>query len=385
VADLYSRIKHLKRRKSGSSATSKPTTPPSSFERTHAAVAGLGDWSQVAPLVWLRETCESLGPAGARIGPEFDSRLLGRRLRLDQMCFMDTETTGLSGGAGTTVFLVGAGVIVEGAIRVRQLLLADFPGEPEYLGWVAELLAPEVWVSYNGKAFDARLLESRFLMNGRRPLAAEQLDLLYWSRRLWRSRLGSCSLSDIERHVLGRGRADDVPGVEIPERYFRFLRDGDARALHDVFEHHRLDIVSLAHLFLRVESVLDRPLDDRTVDGFRLGRALLVAGDERAAELLERVARSPDPNAVPAARLLSRSLRRRGMSRRALDVLMRVAPAGSMEIAIEAAKILEHDLRDVAAARDVVEACLLESGQGEPGPDVQRRLDRLTRKLLRFR
>ncbi len=127
---------------------------------------------------------------------------------------MDTETTGLSGGAGTTVFLVGSAHYRDGVVTVQQTLLGDFPGEPAFLQIVhQQLWQPGTWVSYNGKAFDSRLLETRFLLNGQQVTIPEQLDLLYWSRRLWRRIIGRCSLGDIERVILGVSRVNDVAGV----------------------------------------------------------------------------------------------------------------------------------------------------------------------------
>jgi uncharacterized protein len=351
---------------------------------------GLDEWTPVAPLVFERETIERLPPpivsalreatvAGGRLA----SRVLGREVEPASLSFMDTETTGLSGGAGTTVFLVGSGRVEGETVRVRQVLLTDFPGEPTFLERVAEALDADVWVSYNGKAFDARLLESRFLMNGIPPLASEQLDLLHWSRRVWRRGLGSCSLGEIESAVLDRGRAGDVPGIEIPERYFRFLRHRDAGELAGVFEHHRLDIVSLVHLFARLEAVLRRPLAHAEIDSYQLGRWLLLSDESTSLELLERAVADHEPAyARRAALLLARVHRRAGETERALRVLEPLAH-GSLTIAEQIAKIHEHDRRDPTAALHAVEAYLATDPRARDEPGLAHRLERLRRKIRR--
>lgn len=415
MADLYSRLKRIK---AGRGAGGDGRQTDAAGEDGPRGSAGaprerrtpgvevvpltLGpDWHEAAPMVFARETVETIAapPALTSDGRHLESRLLGRRVDLESLRFMDTETTGLSGGAGTTAFLVGSGVLDGHSLRVRQILLVDFPGEPGFLEETARSLASDVWVSYNGKAFDARLLESRFLMNGMPPLAAEQLDLLFWSRRLWRSTLGSCSLGNIEREILGRGRNDDIPGMEIPERYFQFLRDGNGAGLEDVFEHHRLDIVSLAHLFFRVERILGDPLAaadaDPALDCYQLGRWMLATDEAIGLELLERaVSDERREAAVRAALVLSRRYRRSGRSDDALRVLSRVAALSRAEerlatVVVEMAKIFEHDHRDPERARALVAECLGPDGNrgGAPGlgsgmqASLRYRLERLERKV----
>jgi uncharacterized protein YprB with RNaseH-like and TPR domain len=393
ASNLYNRLKRIKqakkspdRRPAESTDAVEYRTPSEgsrdsvkSTDSVEAPAVGLEEWREVAPLVLTRETRERVGTP---VDAMFDSRLLGRTIDVRSLRFMDTETTGLSGGAGTTVFLVGAGTIERDTIRVRQTLLVDFPGEPEFLHAVADDLAGDVWVSYNGKAFDAKLLESRFLMNGIAPMAPEQLDLLYWARRLWRTRIESCALSHVEGRILGRGRTDDIPGFEIPERYFRFLRDGNGGHLRDVFEHHRLDIVSLVHLFLRIERVLRSPLDDHTIDHLQLARRLARSDEPVAMLLYERAAASRNPEeAARAALALSRIYRRYRRTDDALRVLSRLGASPGKAIVVEMAKILEHERRDPAAALELVQSHVT-ADPAAATPDLMHRLARLRRKAL---
>ena len=184
----------------------------------------------------------------------------GVRPRL--VCF-DLETTGLSGGAGTYAFLVGFGYFDEDGFRTRQFFLRGYGEERALLHAVEEEIASvgsgdrTVLVTYNGRAFDVPLIDTRYQMHRLRPPFGKlpHVDMLFPARRLWKSRAravslsdsapGSCALTAIERDILGLHRQDDVPGWEIPSRYFGYTRTGDARGLAAVLEHNRLDLVSL--------------------------------------------------------------------------------------------------------------------------------------------
>jgi uncharacterized protein YprB with RNaseH-like and TPR domain len=175
---------------------------------------------------------------------------------LRQVCFLDTETTGLSGGAGTMAFVVGLGFFAEDGFRVRQYFLRDPGDEPAMIEAVAELLPEfEALVSFNGRAFDVPILENRFILARIPPPMAgvPHLDLLHPARRLYHYRLASCALGSLERGVLGVLRAqDDVPGGVIPYLYRDYLRTGDARDMKRVLYHNTVDILSLVTLAARV-------------------------------------------------------------------------------------------------------------------------------------
>ena len=185
--------------------------------------------------------------------------------------FVDLETTGLSGGAGTVAFLVGVGWFDLGAFQVRQFLLTSYATERALLCAVAECFdAAALLVTYNGKTFDVPVMETRWLFH-RMPLPLESVrhfDMLHPARRLWRNRVGGeastdlgeaggCRLGTLERVLCDVNRVGDVPGMEIPSRYFRFLRTGDARPLEPVLEHNRLDLISLAAVAARAVELVE--------------------------------------------------------------------------------------------------------------------------------
>lgn len=202
---------------------------------------------------------------------------------LERAIFIDVETTGLAGGTGTLAFLVGAAWFEAGRLVLTQYLMRSPAEEPAVL---AELAArardSEVVVSFNGRAFDIPLLETRYIMSRlRTPFPEDHLDLLTGSRRVWRLRLESCRLAHLEERVLGVRRWDDVPGFLIPQLYTDYLRTGDGRCLAPVFDHNALDVLSLVTLAGRLASLYRDPLkalEDDPLDLVSLGRVFERTG-----------------------------------------------------------------------------------------------------------
>ena len=207
-----------------------------------------------------------------------------RGLDYRRALFLDTETTGLAGGTGTVAFLIGLGWFEGDGFVTQQLFARDYAEERATLLHLRERLGGrEFLVSFNGKAFDANLLAARFIMN-RLPdplLGLPHLDLLHPARRLLSHRLADRRLSALETSVLGFEREGDIPGSEIPQRYFDWLRRRDGLLVADVFEHNRLDILSLAALAAHLVELID-PDTEKTVfhQGDRLAAARLFLARE---------------------------------------------------------------------------------------------------------
>ena len=212
--------------------------------------------------------------------------------------FLDTETTGLAGGSGTCAFLIGLGSITGDGFLVRQYFVRDFDEEASALEALRqELERFDVLVTFNGRTFDQPLLETRYTMNrARHPFARmEHLDLLYGARRLFRLRLESCRLINLEQEILGFERHGDVPGEMIPHLYFEYLRSGRVARLGPVFEHNALDIVSLACLTGIIPEAFRDPCNAKARHGMDLlGLARWLAMSERLEEALALNRRAVD-------------------------------------------------------------------------------------------
>jgi uncharacterized protein YprB with RNaseH-like and TPR domain len=179
-----------------------------------------------------------------------------------QWLFLDTETTGLAGGSGTYAFLVGIAWWDAGGLEIEQFFMREHSEEHSLLVALAERMAERrVLVTFNGKSFDWPLLETRYRMTRtiRPPAPRAHLDFLHPARNLWRGRLGSVRLAELERHVLGWNRGADVMSELIPSLYFDFLRGGPPEPLVPIFHHNQMDLRGLAALASRVLSLLGNP------------------------------------------------------------------------------------------------------------------------------
>lgn len=380
IPDLRARLK---------AAADKPKPPPSA-----CACQVL---SARAPLdAAAAGTLHTLTPRHIRwLGldhPDFDA---GRAL------FLDTETTGLR-GAGTVAFLVGLGWLEpNGDFTVHQLLMRDYPEESDLLEHLADLLPRfDCIVSFNGKSFDIPLLRDRFTM-ARMPSPVHtlpQLDLLHAARRTWRPRLGQTTLGTLEQAILGVSRENDLPGAEVPERYFRYLKTGDAALLDDVLAHNEQDIRSLALLLAKLASsyeavavpeasVISVPLTEQQsmLDILSIGGALEKCGEGALARRCFEVA-SVSKFSAKARLSLARSYRREQAYVEAADAYRAMIARGEADADVyEAlAVLLEWRLRDPRAALNITERALARyAGRGdrETLASLEKRRVRLTRKV----
>lgn len=264
-----------------------------------------------------------------------------------ELLFLDTETTGLQGGAGTLAFLVGLGRFEDDRFVVRQYLMRDYDEEPYVLDAVLQALSQAgTVITFNGASFDMPLLESRLVMNRLRmpQPAPPHLDLLHVARRVYKMRLGRCNLSRLEAEVFGEPREDDLPGSEVPERYFRYLQTRELALLDDILHHNAQDILSLARLLFALQTLHERPLtaqDQR--DLFSLGKVYEKRGERAHAQACYRAVDGDSLREMAQLRLAS-LLRRKGDPQEAADTYerLRMAGSGGARVYIELSKIYEH-------------------------------------------
>ncbi|NLG37732.1 MAG: ribonuclease H-like domain-containing protein [Clostridiales bacterium] len=276
-----------------------------------------------------------------------------------RMLFLDTETTGLSGGAGTVAFLIGLGWFTQdGGFTLEQYFMQDYDREADMLERLCgRLERASILVTFNGKCFDAPLISSRSIINRIRPPLDRltHLDLLHTSRRMYRRRLASCSLGCLEREVLGVVRDGDIPGSEIPDIFFSYLRDGDFTRLEQVLAHNRQDILSMALLMDALCRAWRDPgsLNEQW-DLYSCGRIYEERGDPRAAQCYAR-ADLPEARASLAA-----WHKRRGEWDMALALWQDIVHRGECGIYayVELSKYYEHRAHDPETALAVSEKAL---------------------------
>ncbi|MCQ2457452.1 MAG: ribonuclease H-like domain-containing protein [Clostridia bacterium] len=311
-----------------------------------------------------------------------------------RILYMDTETTGL-GGSGSVAFLVGVGRMGENGFEIRQYLMRDYPEEPYLLEHVAEDFGRfDLLCTFNGRSFDVPLLESRFRMNRMNPapLRLPHLDLLYPARRLWKLRLGHCTLGDLEARVLGIPRTGDLPGSEVPQRYFSYLKTGQLCMLDDVLTHNAQDIATLCVLLCRMAHFYRHPEElCHQEDTFSMGRALEKTGHHTEARRCYRLAEHGRVGGK-ASGALARSWRRAGETEEAVKIWQRMIETrkGGVTPYIELAKYHEHRTGDLETALDLTRRAMIllyepalyaEGSVQDTENALKYRYDRLKRKI----
>ncbi len=317
--------------------------------------------------------------------------------------FLDTETTGLAGGTGTYAFLVGVAWWDAGGLQVEQFFLRDFAEEHSLLHQLAARVAERpVLVTFNGKSFDWPLLESRFTMTRSItvPKLAAHLDLLHPARALWKLRLGSVRLVELERQVLdaprlGWHRADDIASALIPQYYFDYLRGGPVEPLLGVARHNQMDLRGLAALFCKINALLSEPCgaahEIESLDLFGLSRFLERRGDSHRA--LSACAQALDLG-LPAEyrprahRELALMAKRRGEHARAAQIWQQIAadPQDGFHACEQLAIYFERRAKDPGKALEFAQLALAHLQRYcaySRDPYAVARFGRLQHKLLR--
>ena len=285
-------------------------------------------------------------------------------LERDRIIFLDTETTGIQGGAGMCPFLIGVGFFRGDEFHVVQYFMRDFNEEPSMLLALGRMLGEfDLIVTYNGKTFDLPLVDNRFILSRmEKPFGhMSHFDLLFTARRLWRNGHGSCRLTALEHKLIQFIRGPDIHGSMIPRAYFDYLNHFDAARLASVFSHNVYDILSLAGLTIHAcDRVVTEPapLDD-ALDVYSLGKMFdRVRNRPKAIECYELALRSVLPTilGVRALERLSILYRRVGEHARSLGICKRLMdhPEFSL-IGYEGASIhYSRHAHDIASALRVV-------------------------------
>jgi uncharacterized protein YprB with RNaseH-like and TPR domain len=310
---------------------------------------------------------------------------------LSRMLILDTETTGLAGGAGTVPFLVGLAWFEDGGLKLEQLFLHNFGAEAPLLRHLADRLREaSCIVSYNGKSFDWPLLRARFILNRvALPEPPLHLDLLHCARRVLKPRMDSVRLPEVEHALLGYYREDDVPGSMIPGMYLAYLRGADPRTLLPVLVHNEQDVVALAAILFRLCAHFDCVVaEDDPRDHLAYAKVALRAGDLVRARAFAQAAahggaaRDIEHDAWWLCATIARRNRDAGAATDALQRALAIAASEpvSARVHLALARVYERLHKDLVRAYQHARFTLAHEGPEAHG----RRLGRLRRRLERL-
>jgi hypothetical protein len=303
------------------------------------------------------------------------------------VAYLDTETTGLTGGAGTYVFAAAVARPIDCGLRVAQVFLPQLGMEAAFLHTLREELRPaEAVATFNGGSFDLPVLRTRWVMARMSDelIVAPHVDLLTLVRALYKHRLESCTLRQVEERVLGYERDDPLPSALVPDAYFDYLRGGVSDVLEAALEHNRLDVISLVHLHSRLMLRLQGgEADMDAADWLALGRHRFRRGARADGWRALRNATSfaQGEAAATAGLLIARRLLRRGSIAAADELLgwLESSLTEDIRLSVARARLLEWRRREPQLALSVVEAA--QHRMPETAPDLEHRLARLRRKV----
>jgi uncharacterized protein YprB with RNaseH-like and TPR domain len=306
--------------------------------------------------------------------PTYPAHLLSKDERLKELdfrkaLFLDTETTGLAGGTGTFVFMVGLGFFEGDGFLIQQFFMRDYSEERASLSLIRELLDSfQFLVTFNGRHYDIPLLETRFILCRIASKIREMpnFDLLYPSRKIWKGAYDNCRLITLESQLLGMGRGDDVPSEWIPYLYFDYIQTGNAQKIYPVFYHNQMDILTMVVLAGRIHLVYHDPQVARPrkgVEHLALGKLFWEHGfPEKAIRCFEIALERCDESLTwSVLRWLSTALKKTGQGERARTLWEEMVTWPYKEDVtpyIELAKYHEHRLKDFERAMAYVEQAL---------------------------
>ena len=373
VSDLRSRLERLSGRRVGAVTHGYP--------RRERAIEELVDGQVLStPYGEVFAVTETYG-SGHRHGgtlleelldvPHYPAHLITgderfRDIDFSRTLFLDTETTGLSGGTGTYAFMVGVGRFQGGSFTIQQLFMRNYGEEKAMLFLLGGLLdGCDFLVTFNGRNFDIPLLETRFILSRITTSFAEKpnYDLLFPSRRIWRGSFDNCRLVTLEAQLLDVNRGNDIPSELIPYYYFDFIRTGDAGKISQAFYHNRMDILSMVTLAHRIHAACHDPsafLSRGGIEQVILGKVFMGYGMiERATDCLEEAFRLCNgPLQWDAMRILSLVYKKKGEWKRSAalweDMVSRDGRRSPFPY-VELAKYYEHRLKDYSKAREMVQ------------------------------
>jgi uncharacterized protein YprB with RNaseH-like and TPR domain len=320
-------------------------------------------------------------------------------LDLSTALFIDLETTGLSGGTGVVPFNVGMGYYRDDKFYVAQYFLGEMAEEERMIQELGQFFRDmdfQSVVTYNGKAFDIPLLETRFILY-RQPLPISglpHLDFLFPARRLWSHKHESCRLYHLALHVVQADRSEDIPSAEIPWRYFQYIQTGNYDLIEPILYHNQEDILSLLGVVIIGAHIFSEDPDLCTADAmdfYGAGKILEGIGDvEKSLQFFQRAldGNLTDEVSMEAKKRLSSHFKRSEEWEKAVPIWEEIAASKmvtptQLHSLRELAMYFEHRLKNYEEAKRIAEeGYVLASGFSSYFErDFSYRLDRLRRRI----
>lgn len=306
------------------------------------------------------------------------------KLQLEDLIFIDTETTGLGLGTGTYIFLIGIGYFQNGYFIIQQYFMSDLKAEGELLNVFLQKLKDQCkFVCFNGKSYDLPLLDSRLTFNEilRQIKDAYQIiDLLHLSRRLWQNRLENCRLITLEKELLHQQRKtqNEIEGRDIPEAYFRFLDTGESENIEKIIQHNRQDVLSLLKILKYINECLFK---EQNIDLFQLAKIYVSQKLESEAERIFQKLLREKISVKAVRRELANVYKRQKRNSEAVTLWKQAAIEKEIYAFIELAKWEEHHNKNFKIALKFTDKAIQSCNEARIMEKLLQRKKRLLKKL----
>ena len=319
----------------------------------------------------------------------------------EELFFFDTETTGLGGGVGNTIFLLGYASVSGDSLILRQHILPNPGAEVALYQSFLEKVNYKTLVTYNGKSFDWPQVKTRHtLVRDHVPKLPQfgHFDLFHAAKRLWKHKLERLKLAVVEKEVLGVERVDDIPGFLAPMIYFDFIDSKQPDGMLGILKHNEIDILSLVTLYTHITFQLCGLDTDQTrPESFEVGRWFAALGEKNQAEkVLTQLVNGSDMTSFQAKFSLALQRKKEKDWVKAEKLFSDVADSGNkrlmLEACLELAKIYEHRIKDYKLAIEYCQKAIMLLSQSEQTSiisghcsleQLQFRLKRLERKMAK--
>ncbi|WP_144523705.1 ribonuclease H-like domain-containing protein [Bacillus pumilus] len=307
-----------------------------------------------------------------------------------ELFFFDTETTGLSGGTGNMIFLLGHARVFSDKVVVKQHILTNPGNEAALYKSFLDEVNVESLVTYNGKSFDWPQVKTRHtLLRDQIPALPEfgHFDLLHGSRRLWKHKYERMALSVVEKEELHVQRENDTPGFLAPMIYFHFLKEQNPKLIEGILTHNELDVLSLISLYIHLsKKILSEDAVKEHNEKYALARWHLAHRDvQEATKHLQELTNADFEHANQASYDLSLQYKRQNEWDEAVRIWETLFTSSNVHLAlkagIELAKYKEHREKDARSALSITESLLSFSSLSQrETEELEKRKKRLLKK-----